>query len=86
MGDKGFEPLADTALSGENQAVQATGGAKSGALDSDLLELIDIWPRLSTADRSAVLTKVRALFGARVGREGGREGRVRPRVRNGGAA
>jgi hypothetical protein len=85
MGDKGFEPLASTALSAENQAVQQSGGANSGAVASDLQEIIETWPRLSVAARSAVLMKVRALFGATDARERGREGRLRSGGRNGGA-
>jgi hypothetical protein len=45
----------------EKRGVGFEGGAKSGASDSDLQELIDIWRRLSAADRSAVLAKVRAV-------------------------
>lgn len=51
--------------------VSSKSGAKSGALDSDLQELINNWSQLSTADRSVVLAMVRALVQAKGGREGG---------------
>jgi len=37
----------------------------------ELQEILESWPRLSTADRSAVLAKVRAILRADGGREGG---------------
>lgn len=77
MGDKGFEPLAHIALSGEKEGVHEIGGADSGARKSDLQELIESWQNLSTADRSAVLALVRARL--RPGqRSGGKGRRARP--------
>ena len=57
MGATGFEPNED--FQGQTQ-IATSGGAKSGALPADLLEVIESWPTLTAADRAAVLIIVRA--------------------------
>jgi hypothetical protein len=54
----------------EKRGVGFQSGAKSGARNFELQEIVESWRRLSTADRSAVLAKVRAIL-AKGGREGG---------------
>jgi hypothetical protein len=50
--------LEQAAKSSENLAHYDEGGAKSGALDSELVQIIERWPALPKATRSAILLLV----------------------------
>jgi hypothetical protein len=70
----GFEPLAKTP---GKSGFSVLGGANSGAFPPDLQKLMSLWRRLSMAERSAVLAKVRALAsGKREVGKAGCEGRL----------
>lgn len=76
VGAKGLEPFAYGGNSSEITGILKSGGAKSGALDRQLRELLTLWPRLTAADRAAVLAlawaKASVADGDRQGTAGSR--------------
>jgi hypothetical protein len=78
---EGIEAVAASPILAANQANQEAGGAKSGAADPQLQQVIEAWPRLRRRQRAAVLAIVRASAcatkptGRAVGASAGKGGR-----------
>ena len=86
MEAEGIEAVASAQNPQQNVADQSGRGAKSGARDPELSELLAAWPSLPASSRADVLAIVRAVSatskptGRAVGASAGKEGRKQSRA------
>jgi hypothetical protein len=60
VGDEGLEPPSASPNSPQNQAFLEIGGAKSGAVDPELMEVLTALARLSPSIKAAILAVLRS--------------------------